>query len=306
MSSRISLDIRIINFVVDKFDSYIKYKNKKNAVRANREWNKLFDNNDFFIHRLSDQIEIKLYSDSILSKFIFDDFETDEIKFLNKYLSEGDIFLDIGANIGLFSLHASKRVGSEGMVYAFEPATKTYGRLVDNIRINGIGNVKPIRIGLSNEDDILELNVSTNGHEAWNTFVSSNDSKFSLKEEVQVRSLDNFILEQGIDISRISLIKLDVEGFEINVLKGSTSLLKTLDAPAFMVEFTDENAVNAGNCCHELYKYLLPFGYTWYSFDPAQDKLNFDPLRLNYPYNNLIAIKKGSRHKGILQFIMST
>jgi FkbM family methyltransferase len=306
MSRNISLDIRIINFIVGKFESYINWKNKRREIEEQKNWLEIFKDKDFINHRLSDQLVIRLFGDSVLSKLIFDDFETDEIRFLNEFLSEGDIFLDIGANIGLFSLYASKKVGGTGIVYAFEPATITYGRLVENIRINGIGNIQPIQIGLSDKEEILELNVSTDGHEAWNTFVSTEDTKFSIREKVQVKSLDHFLIEQGIELKRISLIKLDVEGFEINVLKGSINLLETPDAPVFMVEFTDENAINAGNCCHELYKYLLPYGYVWYTFDPVSRKLNKESIRLSYPYNNLIAVKKNSKHAGISKFMTVT
>src|SRR4029077_3659474 len=136
-----------------------------------------------------------------------------------------------------------------------------------NIQLNNIENIRSFKLGLSDKDDILELNVSSDGHEAWNTFVQSTDNKFSSKEKVQVKSLDNILAENSIEMNRISLVKLDVEGFEINVLKGASHLLSSENAPAFMVEFTEDNAISAGNCCHELYKLLIGYDYTWFIYD---------------------------------------
>jgi FkbM family methyltransferase len=299
MSSSNSFDVRVINFIVRQLDKYVRSKNERNKINSDKVWSQLFGSQDNIIHKLDGDIKIKLYKDSVLSKFIYDNFETSEIDFLNIFLKEGDCFVDIGANIGLFSLYASKKVGVAGEVISFEPASTTYKRLLENIQLNHNQNIRPFHLGLSDKDEILDLNVSLDGHEAWNTFVPTTDNKFSLKEKVRVQAFDHFIRENSIDINKISLIKLDVEGFEINVFKGSNDLLSSLNAPAFLVEFTDENAISAGNCCHELYKFLLRYNYFWYTYDPIRKKLEEEPMRLNYPYNNLIAIKNGRDNKRV-------
>ncbi|HEV3223253.1 MAG TPA: FkbM family methyltransferase [Puia sp.] len=291
MGKSVTFDIRVINFLVRNLDKYIIWKQRKETKKSGKSWLSLFRDSDNIIHPLQDGLMIKLYKDSILSRFIYEGFETTEIKFLNYFLKEGDCFVDIGSNIGMFSLYASRMVGPSGLVIAFEPASETYKRMLENIKLNNIENIKPNLLGLSDKDEVLELNISSNGYEAWNTFVKTADKKFSLKEKVEVKSLDNFLRGNAIDINKISLIKLDVEGFEINVLKGSSELLASQNAPVFMVEFTDDNAISAGNCCHELYKLLLQYNYSWYSYDAALNKLNWEPMRLSYPYNNLIAVK---------------
>jgi FkbM family methyltransferase len=303
MSNSASLDIRMINYIVKRLDNYVIRKKEKEKLRSEKSWLNLFQNNNNFIHQLSDGLKIKLYKDSVLSRYIYDSFETSEIVFLNDFLNEGDSFVDIGSNIGLFSLYASGKVGPNGQVIAFEPASQTYNRLLENIQLNNINNVKAYQLGLSDKDEILELNISSSGYEAWNTFVQTTDAKFSLKEKVQVKSFDHFLDENAINAVTISLIKLDVEGFEINVLKGSTRLLAGDSAPVFMVEFTDENAIGAGHCCHELYKLLLQYGYSWYNYDTTRKKLVPEPMRLNYPYNNLIAVKNAAENKRISSFV---
>jgi FkbM family methyltransferase len=303
MSNISGLDIRILNFIFSRLNKYVIWKEKKKRRKLEISWLNLFQKKDYIVHQLADDLKIMLYRDSVLSKLIYRGFETIEIDFLNDFLIEGDYFVDIGANIGLFSLYASRRVGSGGLVIAFEPANQTYNRMLDNIELNGIRNIQTHRLGLSDKEEVLDLNISTDGYEAWNTFVPTTDKKFSLKEMVEVTTLDHFLNENSIDINKISLIKLDVEGFEINVLKGAVGLLTNQDAPVFMIEFTDENAISAGNCCHELYKLLLQYNYSWFTYDATRKALNPELMRLNYPYSNLIAVKNAESNRKISRFI---
>jgi FkbM family methyltransferase len=295
MKNNVPLDIKLINYISRKLNDYVLKKRRKEKVLSDKLWRDKFKSSELIIHQLKSDIKIKLYEDSILSKLIYEGFENSEIDFLNTFLRVGDCFLDIGANVGLFSLYASRKVGSAGSVISFEPSKLTYSRLLENLELNGITNVSPYKLGLSNRDEILELNVSVDGHDAWNTFVKSDDTKFSSKEAVQVKTFDSFSIEYSINTDNISLIKLDVEGFEINVLQGAPNLLSKENAPVFMVEFTDNNSIIAGHCCHELYKLLLQYDYSWYTYDETRKKLIPEPMRLNYPYNNLIAVKNGKK-----------
>ena len=219
-------NIRLANFLISRLKIFLDRQRGKKRVLAQQKWQEQFHTADYIDHQLNGEIKIRLYKNSILSKFIYDGFETDEIDFLNTFLNEGDCFLDIGANVGLFSLYASKKVGPSGTVIAFEPSQTTFKRLLENLELNSLKNVKPYNLGLSDQEEMLELNISVNGFEAWNTFVHTNDNKFSTKEHVQVRLLDDFLKEISLDIDKIALvIKLDVEGFELNVLKGAVKLL---------------------------------------------------------------------------------
>lgn len=302
MKNSVAIDIRIANYISRKLTDYVNRKWEKQKAIANKAWQEKFKTSNHILHPLGKDITIKLYNDSILSKFIYDGFEADEINFLNSFLNEGDSFVDIGANVGLFSLYAAKKVGPKGTVISFEPSQITYNRLLENIQLNNLTNVKAFKLGLSDKEAILELNISENGFEAWNTFVQSKDSKFSRKEQVQVTSFDDFLKANAVDIDKITLIKLDVEGFEINVLKGATKLLSRENAPVFMVEYTDGNAIAAGHCCHEIYKFMNEYGYTWYAYSADKKKLIYDPLQVSYPYRNLIAIKNTRAIKGLSGF----
>lgn len=286
------LYIRIAYAIANQVNKFILRQNLKEKKKEENKWNKLFKSKNTFIFKLNDTLSINLYKDSKLSNLIYKGFEQEEILFLRKYLKQADTFIDIGSNIGLFSLHAAQIVNSQGKVYAFEPTPSTNSRLIENIELNKFQNIiNANAIGLSSKKGKLELNISTIGYDAWNTFAQNSDTLFQKKMMVSVQTLDNFLTENNITENKIKLVKIDVEGWEIEVLKGAVSLLSLEDAPVFMIEFTEENLFAAGANSYELYDLLVSFGYSWYIYDSKMNKLFKDPKRMHYPYNNLFAIK---------------
>ncbi len=286
------IDVRLVNFLRKRLGDYINLRIKPIDIEEenNKKWLSNFnEENDSFIHRLNDEIKINLYKSSLLCKYIYFSFEEAEIAFLKKYLKKGDVFFDIGANIGLFTLHASRKVGNEGRVYSFEPTPLTYNRLLDNIELNNIKNATVENIGLSEKKDILKFNISLSAYDAWNSFANLNDVGDFNSMEVPVISIDQYLIDNKID--RVDLVKIDVEGWELFVLKGSLHLLSPDNAPVLMIEFTETNAFSAGYYCGELFDYVESFGYNWYSYNAEDNILVQQVKKLHYPYENLIAIK---------------
>ncbi|WP_133273822.1 FkbM family methyltransferase [Hymenobacter radiodurans] len=281
---------RALGFAVRKLtainDSITKDENDKTNLAREKHWNDKFGDKEFFDHSIDSNIKIRLYRDSILSKLIYNGFENAELDFLRNFLREGDTFFDIGSNIGLFSLVASTRIGDEGKIFAFEPSPKTYARLKENLKNNNISDQYVFNIGLSDKIDKLQLNISDNGYDAWNSFADSKDGKFSKVQEVDVDTLDNIANRYG--VRNIDLIKLDVEGWEKFVLYGGERTMKD-NSPVIMVEFTEENTFSAGYHVQELYDILEAWGYKWYRY--IDKKLVFEKKQLHYPYDNLFAIK---------------
>ncbi|HET6990771.1 MAG TPA: hypothetical protein VFJ43_05580, partial [Bacteroidia bacterium] len=105
MKNSVPFDIRIVNYINRKLNEYVFRKTEKERISAEKTWYDKFGSSDFLVHQLTPEIKIKLYKDSVLSKMIFDGFENDDIGFLNTILKEGDCFVDIGSNVGLFSLY---------------------------------------------------------------------------------------------------------------------------------------------------------------------------------------------------------
>lgn len=263
------------------------YSNQKLILENDKVWNNFFDDKDFFEYFLNKEVKINLYKDSVLSRLIYDGFEEQESIFLADTLNEGDIFIDVGTNIGLFSLLASKLVGVNGQVVCFEPSPLTYKRLVENVILNEFKNIDCRNKGLSDKQEELLFYTSLTGYDAWNSFAPSQDNKLEKEIKVPVATLD--IELQNIDKARIKLVKIDVEGWEKFVLYGGKDFFLNYQ-PIVMVEFAEENTFNAGYAVHEIYDIMESFGYTWYRI--CDGELQVEVKKLRYPYVNLIAIKK--------------
>jgi FkbM family methyltransferase len=288
-------DIKIILYKIKPFKFLLDIREKwiisnihKRELVKNNKWNANFTNDNKFIFNLNNSVKINLYKDSVLSKLIYEgNFELDEISFVNNTLKDGDVFIDIGSNIGLFSLIASNLVGRNGKVISFEPSPKTFKRLEENIELNELQNVKLNNIGLSDKKGTLKLHVSENGHDAWDTFATDiNNIKYQNSIEVNINTLDNEI--ENIGVNNIKLIKIDVEGWEKFVLLGAIETIKKF-SPILLIEFTAENTENAGYNVLEIYDIVTNLGYRWYRY--KKNKLKLEEKKKTYLYDNLIAIK---------------
>lgn len=157
---------------------------------------------------------------------------------LTKYLlnKKPDFFVDVGAHIGRFSTLLAKN-GSN--VVAIEPGSSNYKQLCKNILFNNLNNIKTLNIGCSDKEGIGTLTMGE-GYTGQNTFLKSN---YKNVEEVKLRKLDNIIKRK---MSSKDAIKIDVEGFEIKVLKGMKRILKTQN-PIIIAEISckeDEEKIN--------------------------------------------------------------
>jgi len=261
-------------------------------------WNFQVDKLKKFTTRIQRGIKIYLYFDSRLSQIIFcHDFEWEERHFLNTFLRQGDVFVDIGANIGLFTLIAAYRVGKTGRVFSFEPTFEIYQRLNENIKLNNFNNVYRFQWALSDAESEGSFFKSQNGYDAWNSFAKPIAGETFIKETVQCKRWDDFARDNQL-FGNVTMMKIDVEGWETRVLIGACEMLYRKDAPVLMVEFTEEAARSAGSSCKDLYCLLEQFGYQMYTYNSKSQMLICDPLRDSYPYINLIAAKdKNYIHK---------
>lgn len=133
---------------------------------------------------------------------------------------KGDIIVDVGASVGVFTAKAAKLVGDEGKVIAIEPESKNFGLLCKNVEANGLQNVEVIHKGVWSAKSKLKLNLAerTGGHSFYKGHCIG---KF---EEVEVDTLDSILRESG--IRRVNFVKMDIEGAEIEALKGANETLR--------------------------------------------------------------------------------
>jgi FkbM family methyltransferase len=144
-----------------------------------------------------------------------------EEEMLANTLRLGDVFIDAGANIGALSLAASSIVGEKGHVYAIEAHPRTVRYLRGNVKLNQAANVSVIHAALGDHDGTA---LFSNRRSDDQNSVSSSSSGI----EVPLRTLDSIVPD-----SNIRLLKIDVEGFELFVLRGAVRLLRRTDMVFF-------------------------------------------------------------------------
>lgn len=286
-----------VNWVIEKTKHAFNYlrQGKLKQVLRWKWWRYRIEHKGSLKVTLQQDVRMYLYSNDKLSELIyFNDFERNERDFLNAYLRPGDIYIDVGANIGLFTIIAARLVGENGKVIAFEPARKTYQRLLENVRLNDYKNVFCIRKAISNSSEQMELIKADGGFDAWNSLGSPSAGTSFESEVIQTTTLDSFVNENGL-LGQITMIKIDVEGWEKRVILGAKDLLSRRDAPVLQVEFTDCNAQAAGSSCGELYESITSLGYKCFLYDPINRTIIPEGLRSSYPYLNIIAVKDPDR-----------
>lgn len=166
-----------------------------------------------------------------------------------RFVREGDVTLDIGANSGFHTVCLSGIVGDTGFVHAFEPVVFNYNKLVTNLHLNGIQNVATHPYALGNINEKHLMNVIREGEfEQGNHSLAANEKiEGVLKDkveptEVQVHRLDDVLDDQ---LTRLDFIKIDVEGFEIEVLRGAQKLLDKFQ-PIIIMEWVEERMRHIG------------------------------------------------------------
>jgi len=147
-------------------------------------------------------------------------------KFYN--IREDDVIIDVGAHVGVFTLKASRKA-KEGKVIAIEPHPQNYMLLLKNITINKLENVIPINLALSDSEGVAKLYISRKslGHTIKEKRIELSREEFSTHIsyiEVETKTLDQVVNELG--LSKVDFIKIDVEGAELDVLKGATKTLE--------------------------------------------------------------------------------
>ncbi|MBL8227492.1 MAG: FkbM family methyltransferase [Bryobacterales bacterium] len=230
---------------------------------------------------------LTLHTDSDLCRILYSvGYEFSERDFVNRVVRPGDTFIDVGANIGLYSVLAAHIVGPAGRVVSFEPSSRTFQRLQANITAGGYFNVicHQLALGANAGTDIMT--VLDDGRDAWNTISSSpHDGEFHL-ESVRTVTWDDLTQKHEYLHSAI-LIKVDIEGAEHAFLRGAPVSLMRGDAPSLLIEVQDSRAGSGAELCN----LLLQYGYRLYEYQRASASLVPHSLQQFYKYTNLIATK---------------
>lgn len=174
-------------------------------------------------------------------------------RFLNA-IQAHDTVIDVGANIGLISMRSAIRA-KNGAVYSFEPYGKTYERLEYHRKLNDFRNIFTYNIGLGSTDEEVAFDTDFQGNPGM---FRVNRHAAAETTRIKVMTLDKFVSENR--LQQINAIKIDVEGYETEVLKGAGKVLSEFK-PLLFVELDDNNLKDQGSSAKELIGLITSYGY---------------------------------------------
>jgi FkbM family methyltransferase len=179
---------------------------------------------------------------------------------LRSVLGPGDVFVDVGANIGYYTLLAAGLVGREGRVLAFEPEPVAFESLRRSVAANDLEQVDCLEMALADHEGRDELFLARDTAHSL-VEATSRDSAFAGTVPVSVTTLDRCWAARGLDARRLRLVKVDVEGDEPRALRGMLQTL-TVARPPLWVEVRgprgSRRAPNTAEACQQV---LAPLGY---------------------------------------------
>lgn len=208
------------------------------------------------------------------------DFEKPERDFISRYLKPGMRVLNIGANVGLYSLIAGKIVGQEGEVHAFEPSSLNFDRLKRNVALNGLNNVQLNQLAVSDFKGALAV-MRDPAHPDLDShfFVQRvEDGKLPVGalEQIPCNTIDDYWSNCCINgIKKVDMMIIDVEGGELSVFKGAVSVIGISQTLMIMVECTEHLG--------EISTFLSGHGFSFFDLDVANGTLS-----------NVVSIKRGN------------
>jgi FkbM family methyltransferase len=205
-------------------------------------------------------------------------YEVDETAFCEQLLAPGDVVFDVGANIGLYALLCSRLVGPTGAVHAFEPEPENHRRLVVNLALNACENVVANRLGVFSHSGTEALNVYRPELGSWHTFGRPvltdplRDNAPAEPEatlEVSTVSLDDYASSHAVE--RVDLLKIDVEGAEVDVLEGARRLLDEGRIGVVLYEVSLAQTEGMGHTATAAGDLLATHGYRTFSLPGLEE-----------------------------------
>ncbi|MFE9722020.1 FkbM family methyltransferase [Streptomyces sp. NPDC005794] len=194
--------------------------------------------------------------------YMFGVWEPHMSRWLSRRLRQGDTFVDVGANVGYFSVLASELVGADGRVVAIEASPVFHQRLLQQVRLNGYENVRAVNVAVDDEPRTLTFVLASSANMGANSIVPYSGPAESTFEIEAVPLTD--VLEPA-EIARARVIKIDVEGAEGRVVRGLEPLLDKLRPDAEVtVEVTPSRMAQLGDSVEELLATMSRHGFHTY------------------------------------------
>jgi FkbM family methyltransferase len=214
-------------------------------------------------------------------------YEEPQWRLVARCLPPGGTFVDVGANQGFYTILASRRVGASGIVYAFEPAPTEARKLRANLRINRCRNVIVEQAALGATSGKAEFFMYLRHQGSWSGLrKAAEDVDVAARViEVAITSLDEYFAEPPLE--RLDIMKIDVEGGELNVLRGAARTIQSM-RPIILCEVESRRTGQWGYDASAIITELEAMDYRWCSV--ARDGRLHGPATLTDGWQNLAAI----------------
>lgn len=189
--------------------------------------------------------------------YLTGEFEATTSNIVKRLLKPGDAAVDVGANIGYFSLLFSQCVSDTGRVFSYEPVPALVSKLKRNLELNQVRNVSISNLALSDREGTASFFAGPEDNTGLSSLREPRQSSGSF--EVRLAPFDGLVE----DCAKVTLVKIDVEGAELQVLRGMEHLLR-VTRPNLLVEVTDSFLREMGDSATSLLQYVGQFGYVCY------------------------------------------
>ncbi len=181
-------------------------------------------------------------------------------------LSDGGVFIDVGANFGYFSIIAAK-TSDKVKVLAYEPSMKELLKLYDHVLLNNARNIHVFPMGMADKPGVQKLYYGPERNTGTNSLVVDNNMGYT---EALFAPASNTIPEEFLPQAR--LCKIDVEGYELFVLNGMRTVMPKLTNCNFVIEISPDFLAKVNHTVQDIYDFFKEFGYSWKSGPSSEDQ----------------------------------
>lgn len=246
--------------------------------------------------RVHDRIMFANTLDRLMALYFwkFSILEDSETHLLQRLIKKDMVVLDIGANIGYYTLQFADWVGQEGKIFAFEPDPNNYSLLVKNIQANNIQNVIPVQKAVADQTQQIQL-YRCEDHSGDHRIYDSLDGRQSVN--VEAIALDDFFSEN----ERVDFIKMDIQGAEYSALAGMERLIQQQNTLKILCEFSPNLLKLAGISENHFLQRITDYGLQLHFINEQRKELvavtstELQQLCRQHLYLNLLLIKTSNR-----------
>ena len=271
--------------MVAPFTSIILFlQNISNYTKSKKKYTRWIKKHPDGLFETKEKLKFKIFEDvSSLSRVLLDsgNYEVKETKLVKKIIKKNMSIIDAGANFGWYSLMFANLIGknSKSRIYSFEPIPEVFKELNLNIKLNHFKNIKTFNCALGSKNSNVKLGVP------YFNFIGSSGAtseflNFSKKINCRIHTIDTIVKLNK--IKNIDFLKADIEGGELNLLKGAEKTLQ-LHKPKIFIEIVDIHCSRFGHTQRDVIKFLINLNYKGFFMNNGLTKINLKkPQNGNY------------------------